>query len=153
MGRENLAADQSHGTWLPSCSSTLSSFSRKSLVKDRTLKAMTFYVNSLAAMLSGRFRISSTIHSSITNIWCKYLTHGTLKKKLLCYHSYHKCLGSSSLKHTLLRSTWQASLEHAKGQHGCCAAMKKTNRTVMDNGSGYLFHGESHTVLRSVRGR
>lgn len=37
-------------------------------------------------------------------------------------------------------------------QHGCRAAMKKTNRTVMDNGSGYLFHGESHTVIDMLGG-
>lgn len=84
--------------------------------------------------------ISSTNHNQITSVSCKYLTHRTLKRKLSYHHSHHKCLPSSSLKHILLCQRGKQE------QHSRSAAMKKTNRTVMDDGSGCLCYGKSQTI-------
>lgn len=45
------------------------------------------------------------------------------------------------------RSMRQASLEPSSEHRGCSATMKKINRIVIDNGSGYLFYGENHAIL------
>lgn len=51
----------------------------------------------------------------------------------------------SSLKRILSMSPRKASLERANEQHGCSAAVKKADRTIMDNGSSVLWQ-ESHNL-------
>lgn len=61
-------------------------------------------------------------------------------------------LGSLCSETDHIKSTWQASLEHSSEQPGCNEAMKKTNRTIVDNGSGFLFCGENHSLVISKWG-
>lgn len=96
----SLAVGRFYSTWSPSYSLNPSSLSRQALVTGRALKAMTLFSLSISAVRTLVFNVPFIDPSA----FCKYPTHGSLKRKHLCHDLYPIVLNSLCSETDLTRS-------------------------------------------------